>query len=85
MPGTKYVHRAVYAVAANSGDEAIATAWKYDMSNEAARELHGYPVALHKDDMPARVKAPYATVYKVHIAIVSLKPFKYDNRAEVWA
>lgn len=71
MPPELFRH--VYAVAADSAESAIETAWKYATATDAARELHEYPVALHKDDIPPRIKTRYVEVYRIQIAITSLR------------
>jgi hypothetical protein len=74
----------VYAVSAESPEAAIEVAWQYQLANEGARELHDYPVALHRDDMLPMHKRRHPHIYRTRIAIKSLRPLKYDNKAEVW-
>lgn len=41
-------------------------------------------MALHADDIPPRIKARYATVYRTVISVTWLRPLRYGNRATPW-
>jgi hypothetical protein len=74
----------IYAVSAESPEAAIYVAWQYALASEGGRSLHDYPVALHRDDMPPTHKRRWPHIYRTRIAIKSLRPLAYDNKAEVW-